>query len=341
MGQRRHEPLVIAHRGACGYRPEHTRPAYELAFALGADAVEPDLVATKDGVLVLRHESEISRTTDIAERQEFADRRTTKVIDGEERSGWFTEDFTWAELSTLRARERLGGLRPQSSSFDRRFPVLRFRELLEIMARADEEHGREFGLVAEFKHASHFAGLGLPLDELFQTELSDAGWGTGGDRLILESFELTVLDRLAERVQGKRILLIEVSGAPWDQVLEHGDAARPFSDYLTSAGLQEVAARFDGVSIPKSLIMNERRRTDASGSPLVDAAHAAGLDVLTWTLRPENRFLAPEFRGTGGDGVFGNWHGEFAHVFATGVDAVFADHPDLALAAAGRVGRPA
>src|SRR3954468_15754420 len=149
-------PLVIGHRGASGHRPEHTRAAYELAFQLGADAVEPDLVATKDGVLVLRHENEISGTTDVAERAEFADRRTTKEIDGSALTGWFTEDFTWTELSTLRARERLGAIRQTNATFDGRYPLLRMRDLFELVDHASDDAARLLGIVAELKHATYF-----------------------------------------------------------------------------------------------------------------------------------------------------------------------------------------
>ena len=172
-------PLVIAHRGASGYRPEHTEAAYRLAFALGADAVEPDIVATKDGVLVVRHENEISGTTDVASHTEFAGRRTEKVIDGVALTGWFTEDFTWAELRTLRARERLPALRGLSASFDGLFPILRLRDVLRLVDRAEAPLDRELGDVAEIKHASYFESIGLPLDELFAAEVNEAGWNTG------------------------------------------------------------------------------------------------------------------------------------------------------------------
>ncbi len=220
-------PLVIGHRGASGYRPEHTRSAYELAFALGADAVEPDIVATRDGVLVLRHENEISGTTDVAARPEFASRRTTREVDGKALTGWFTEDFTWAELSTLRARERLGALRQSSASFDDRYPVIRLRDLFELIDTAADEQRRLVRMVAEFKHASHFAALGLPLDELFAAELDDAGWGRGDERLIMEAFELDVLDRLGARgIRGPRVFLVEATGSPVDVVLAHGPRRR-------------------------------------------------------------------------------------------------------------------
>ena len=158
----RKSPLVIGHRGAPGYRPEHSRSSYELALAMGVDAVEPDVVATKDGVLIVRHENEISGTTDVAEHPEFADRKTTKRVDGQALTGWFSEDFTWAELSTLRATERLGPLRQASASFDGRYPVIRLRELFEIIDDAAEASDRVLKMVAEFKHAAYFDGIGLP-----------------------------------------------------------------------------------------------------------------------------------------------------------------------------------
>ncbi|GAA1766092.1 glycerophosphodiester phosphodiesterase family protein [Agromyces humatus] len=343
-------PLVIGHRGASGYRPEHTRSAYELAFALGADAVEPDIVATRDGVLVLRHENEISGTTDVAARPEFAGRRTTREVDGVALTGWFTEDFTWAELSTLRARERLGGLRQASASFDGRYPIIRLRELFALIDTAADEQRRVIRMVAEFKHAAHFAALGLPLDELFAAELDAGGWGAGDERLIMEAFEPTLLDRLGARgIRGKRIFLIEGRGAPWDLVLEQGRQAPKYDSFVTAVGLASLTGRFDGVSVGKARLVaaSNRAVTDAAagaldetgplaGARLVDAAHAAGLEVYTWTLRPENRFLEPRFRRGSVRAAYGDWAAEFAEVLATGVDGIFVDHPDLGIDAVTR-----
>jgi len=335
-------PLVIGHRGASGYRPEHTRSAYELAFALGADAVEPDLVATRDGVLVLRHENEISGTTDVADRPEFAGRRTTREVDGRALTGWFTEDFTWAELATVRARERLRSLRQASASFDDRYPVIRLRDLFELIDTAADEHGRIMRMVAEFKHAAHFEGLGLPLDELFAAELDAAGWGRGDERLIMEAFEPTLLDKLRVRgIRGKRVILIEAAGAPWDLVLADGRDARSYDSFVTEEGLLGLAGRFDGVSVGKARLVGgspATRRADAAGAPLtgadlVDAAHAAGLELYTWTLRPENRFLAGGFRRGSVRAAYGDWLGEFAHIVDLGVDGIFVDHPDLGVEA--------
>jgi len=316
--------ILIGHRGASGYRPEHTRAAYELAFALGADAVEPDVVATRDGVLVVRHENEISGTTDVAKRPEFAARRTRKLIDGAMLTGWFTEDFTWAELATLRTRERMPKTRQANSSFDGTQPMLRLRDLFELVNRLAQTGTAPRGIVAEIKHASYFASVGLPLDELFAAEVAEAGWNT--ERLTVESFELGVLASLRERgIRGKRIFLLEDSGQPHDEIARHGENAPFYADYLSSTGLAELTDRVDGVSVPKSLIL-----TDLGASFLVDAAHAEGLQVYCWTLRPENRFLHPDFRRGTRKADWGDWQGEFGAILATGVDGVFTDHPDLA-----------
>ena len=328
------QPIVIGHRGASGYRPEHTRSAFNLAFALGADDVEPDLVATRDGVLVIRHENEISGTTDVATHTEFAARRAEKLVDGKPITGWFTEDFTWEELSTLRARERVPALRQSNTTFDDQQPILRLRDLFDLVDAAAEQADRTLGIVAEIKHATYFAGLGLPLPELFAAEVSAAGWNT--DRLTVESFEPSVLAQVrAQGVRGKRIFLLEDEGHPVDQLAEYGAGALSYADYLTTDGLASLAAgpdRVDGISVPKSLILE----TDAAGevigaSALVDAAHAAGLEIYSWTLRPENKFLAKTFRSGTRKGDFGHWQSEFRVILGSGIDGVFADHPDLAV----------
>jgi glycerophosphoryl diester phosphodiesterase len=327
------KPLVIGHRGASGYRPEHTEAAFRLAFALGADAVEPDIVATKDGVLVVRHENEISGTTDVSERADFIDRRTEKVIDGVIVTGWFTEDFTWAELSTLRARERLPTVRSLSASFDGHFPILRLRDVLALVDRVEAPLDRELSLVAEIKHASYFESIGLPLDELFAAEINEAGWNTGEGRLTIESFEQTVLDQVQARgIFGRRVFLLEATGAPADLVARFGTSATRYQEYLTEVALYQLGSRVDGISVPKPLILSTGADGVVDGaSDLVDSAHAAGLEIYTWTLRPENRFLAPSFRvGTRRAG-FGDWQAEFRTIMETGIDGVFADQPDLAV----------
>ena len=313
----RRPPLVIGHRGASGYRPEHSRAAFELAFELGADAVEPDIVASIDGVLVVRHENEISGTTDVAVHPEFAERRSTKVIDGVTQHGWFTEDFTWAELSSLRATERLPGIRSESATYDGMFPILRLTDIFGLIDAQD----RARIMVAEIKHPTYFASIGLPLDELFAREV--AGWATA-DNLVVESFEQTVLGQIRRRgVPGRSVFLAEASGAPADLVALSGADARSYADHLTTDGLARLGDEVDGVSVEKSVLLAD------TGEAFVDQAHGAGLDVFTWTLRAENRFLDSSFRRGTEPGAYGDWRGEFSRILATGVDGVFADQPDL------------
>jgi glycerophosphoryl diester phosphodiesterase len=319
---------VIAHRGASGYRPEHTADAYQVAISQGADAIEPDLVPTRDGVLVIRHENEISGTTDVADHPEFANRRTTKTIDGVDLSGWFTEDFTWAELSTLRARERLGALRPANTRFDGKQGILRLTDLIDLVTAA----GRPVLMVAELKHATYFESIGLPLAANFAAAI--ARWARP-DNLVVESFEQTVLGEIqALDVPGRVTFLVEAAGAPADQTARYGGDARPYSDYLTGGGLARLAAEVDGVSVEKALLLE----TDDTGSvtgttDLVDRARSSGLEIYTWTLRAENHFLEKNFRRGLRARDRGRWEREFDLIMRTGVDGVFADQPDLALRA--------
>lgn len=314
---------MIGHRGAPGYRPEHSRSSYELAFAMGVDAVEPDVVATRDGVLVIRHENEISGTTDVEEHPEFAARKTTKRIDGQPLTGWFTEDFTWAELSTLRVRERLPEIRPSSASFAGTQPILRLTDLLELVRAGSEEHGREIGVVLEVKHATYFASVGLDLAPLIARDLRAAGWASGELPLIIESFEQTVLGRLrAEGISASYIYLIEASGRPYDQVVAHGRQAAAYKSTVTPRGLDGLVGSVDGISVNKRMLL-------AAGNSIVEDAHERGLKVFTWTARPENAFLAAEFRAGGGRQAFGDYEGEWSVLARSGVDGVFVDHPDL------------
>ena len=322
----RKSPLVIGHRGAPGYRPEHSRSSYELALAMGVDAVEPDIVATKDGVLVIRHENEISGTTDVAQHPEFADRRTTKKVDGVALTGWFTEDFTWDELATLHSRERLPKLRPSSASFDDAQPIMRLPELLDLVREGSIEYGREIGVVLEIKHATYFREIGLDLAPLIERDLREAGWADGGQPLIIESFESTILGRLKDRgIAASFIYLIEGSGKPYDLVAAQGRSAPSYKDTVTPRGLDQLVGKVDGISVSKRMLL-------ASGSTLVADAHARGLRVFTWTARPENAFLDAEFRGAGGKAALGDYESEWAAIARSGVDGVFVDHPDLGVA---------
>ena len=324
-----HDRLVVAHRGASGYLPEHTLAAYELAIAQGADYVEPDLVATADGRLVVRHENEIGETTDVAHRPRFADRRTTKVVDGVTRTGWFTEDFTLAELSTLGAVERLPDLRPDSSAFDGVFSVATFEEVLDLAQRSYRADGGPVGVLAELKHATYFAELGLDLLPPLLDALEEADLEDERDPVIVQSFETTILRRLAA-VSGVRLgQLIETGGAPYDLV-EAGDH-RSFADLWSPAGLAEISRYADVVGLDKELVIP----WDVSGrllSPtgVTTAAHDVGLEVFGWTFRRENRFLPREFRRGTDPAAPGDLTGEIATYLAAGVDSVITDHPDLA-----------
>ncbi|MET0735344.1 MAG: glycerophosphodiester phosphodiesterase family protein [Microbacterium sp.] len=330
----RRTPLVIGHRGAPGYRPEHSRSSYDLAFAMGADAVEPDIVVSKDGVLVVRHENEISGTTDVADRPEFAHRRTTKTIDGAELTGWFTEDFTWDELSTLRCRERLPHLRESSASFDDEQPVLRLRDVLDLVRAASLERGRELGVVLEIKHATYFAALGWDVASLVAAELADAGWARGELPLTIEAFESTVLFRLQERgIPATYIYLLEAAGRPYDLVATQGKAAMTYRQTAAPGGLDTLVGLVDGISVDKRMILAPDKLGRLTGpSAVVSDAHERGLRVFTWTCRPENSFLIPQFRVGRSPGAFGDWESEWGVIKDSGVDGVFVDHPDLGVA---------
>ncbi|RCS60566.1 glycerophosphodiester phosphodiesterase family protein [Microbacterium sp. JB110] len=322
-------PLLVAHRGASGYRPEHSRSAYELAIDMGCDAVEPDVVATRDGVLVVRHENEISGTTDVASHPEFADRRTTKSFLGHTMTGWFTEDFTWAELQTLRLRERIPTLRPESAQHDGYEPMLRLSDVLEIAADGARRTGREIGVVVEIKHDAYFRSIGSDLGALVATELSASGWPGPGRPVTIESFEPSVLERMrARETEAQYVFLLEATGSPVDMMIERGADAPTYAEIVEPAGLDRWVAGFDGISVAKSMILGPDA-TARAGAALVEAAHARGLVVYTWTCRPENAFLAKRFRAGGGKAAFGDYEAEWSLIRDAGVDGVFVDHTDL------------
>jgi glycerophosphoryl diester phosphodiesterase len=324
----RRTTVVIGHRGASGYRPEHTLAAYELAIRLGADAIEPDLVSTRDGVLVARHENEISGTTDVARRREFADRRTTKTVDGRRQTGWFTEDFTLAELKTLRATERLGGVRPANKLYDGRWEVATLDEILALVERESLRAGRRVGLVLELKHSTYFASLGLPLEPVLLEVLQRHGISGPATGVLIESFETTNLRWLATQCDLPLVQLVEATGAPADLA----GSGVTYADLVTPSGLAEVATYALGVSVHKDLVLPRDPATGRLQEPsgLVRDAHATGLLVLVWTLRAENAFLPVDFRVGSEPHAHGDLRGEVrAHVEA-GVDGVFTDFPDLA-----------
>lgn len=318
-------PVVIGHRGAPGYLPEHSRSSYLRAVSAGVDAVEPDVVPAKDGVLVVRHENEISTTTDVSSRPDFADRRTSKTVEGERLTGWFTEDFTWAELQTLRCRERIPAIRPTSAAHDDVEPVLRLRDVLDIARQGG------VGVVLEIKHAAAFARLGFDMAELAVSELRESGWADAVDTLVIESFEPLVLARLRELgIRVPLVQLIEADGAPWDLRERDGSDAATYASMLTTQGMDALADEVEGISPDKRLILAPDRWGRARGpAAFVGAAQERGLRVFTWTCRPENAFLLPAHRRGGGRAAFGDYRGEWSVLREAGLDGVFVDHPDL------------
>jgi glycerophosphoryl diester phosphodiesterase len=326
-------PLVIAHRGASGYRPEHTLAAYELGARMGADYIEPDLVATKDGVLVARHENEISGTTDVAEHPEFADRRTTKTIDGVELTGWFTEDFTLAELKTLRAKERIPDVRQRNTIYDGRFEVPTLQEVIDLAKRLSRELDREIGIYPETKHPSYFRSIGLPLERPLVRTLRRNGLDGKRDPVFVQSFETANLKELDRKIEAPLVQLYGArTGSPFDFV-ESGDP-RTYGDLATPAGFREVSRYADGVGPSKDYIVP--RAADGSSLPptsFVDDAHDAGLVVHPYTFRNENQFLPLELRSGPDPNLYGNAIAEYEQFFDLGVDGLFSDNPDTAVEA--------
>lgn len=312
--------LVIAHRGASAVRPEHTLASYAEAIRAGADFIEPDLVSTKDHVLVARHENEISGTTDVAEHPEFAARKATKTIDGESETGWFTEDFTLAELKTLHARERLPQLRPANLAYaDQRIPT--FAEIITLAKAA----GRPVGVYPETKHPSYFRGIGLPLEPPLLAELASAGWTRTDSPVFIQSFEVANLKALRRQTA---VRLIQLIG---DGKSADGES---YDAMITPAGLKAVAAYADGIGPNKDrIIPRDAAAKLLAATSLVADAHAAGLKVHPWTFRPENYFLPADFRTGADPRAHGDLAAEYRLFLATGIDGLFADDPASAVAA--------
>ena len=320
-------PIVIAHRGAPGHRPEHTLASYRLAIAMGADYVEPDLVATRDGVLVARHENEIGGTTDVAAHPEFADRWTTKAIDGRAVSGWFTEDFTIAELKTLRATERLPQVRPANTAYDGRFEIPTFEEVLDLVARESRRLYRQIGVYPETKHPTYFASIGLPLEVPLLQALRRHGLDRPDAKVFLQSFETGNLERLHEMTRLPLIQLIEASGAPYD--LQQTGDPRTYRDLTMPGGLAEIASYAAGIGVDKDLVLPRDADGNTTGpSSLVDDAHDHRLLVHVWTLRNENRFMAADFRTGTDPNASGDALAEGQAFLDAGVDGFFTDQAD-------------
>ncbi|MEU4267561.1 glycerophosphodiester phosphodiesterase [Streptomyces sp. NPDC026092] len=327
-------PTVIAHRGASGYRPEHTLGSYQLALDLGAHVIEQDLVPTKDGHLVCRHENDITGTTDVADHPEFASRRTTKSVDGVSYTGWFTEDFTLAELKTLRAKERIPATRQENTLYDGRWQIPTFEEVLRWAEREGRRRGRPVWLHVETKHPSYFRSLGLGLEEPLAKLLRRYGRHRADSPVFLQSFEPSSIQRLAKLVNSPRVVLLSAaSSRPWDFV-QAGDP-RTVADLVTPQGLRWIASYAQGIGPTLDLVI-PRDATGKLGTPttLVRDAHAQGLILHPYTQRNENSFLPADFRRGTDPNAYGDVFGALKTYLATGIDGIFSDNPDTALLAA-------
>ncbi len=315
-------PIVIAHRGASGNVVEHTLEAYQRGIDYGADFIEPDLVLTKDGVLVARHENEISGTTNVADKPEFADRKTTKFIDGRDHAGWFTEDFTLAELKTLRAKERLPDVRPENMQYDGKFEIPTFDEILQLLKAHETRTGERVGVYPETKHPSYFAAIGLVHEKPMLELLTKYGFDGADDPVFIQSFEASNLRALNAKTDIRLVQLVADEGGPFDlpDVL--------YADMLTAAGLAEMAKYADGIGPSKNMVIPRNadgRLSEPTG--LVAAAHKARLVVHPWTFRIENAFLPADFHDGDTASANGDMKAEIQAYLATGIDGIFSDNP--------------
>jgi len=338
-------PTVIAHRGASALRPEHTLAAYQKAIDDGADIIEPDLVITRDGVLVARHENAIAivnadgsvkeATTDVADRPEFAARKATKTIDGQAVTGWFTEDFTLAELKTLRARERIPGQRPANVAYNGQFEVPTLQEVIDLAKAAGAKAGRVVGIYPETKHPTYFQSIGLPLEAPLLAVLEKNGWNHQDAPVFVQSFEVANLQAIRKRSSVRLVQLVAPLGRPYDFVAQGAAETRGYADLITPEGLQQVARYANAIGPYKTLVAPVKDGLPGQPTGLVERARAAGLAVHIWTLRPENAFLpaglkkAPASDATlRGDSV-----AEITAYLRAGIDGFFTDDPAVGRAA--------
>ncbi|MFI0258204.1 glycerophosphodiester phosphodiesterase [Streptomyces sp. NPDC017056] len=327
-------PLIVGHRGASGYRPEHTLGSYQLALDMGADVIEQDVVPTKDGHLVCRHENDITATTDVSAHPEFADRKTTKTVDGAKLTGWFTEDFTLAELKTLRAKERIPGTRQHNTLYDGVWDVPTFEEVLKWADREGRKRGRRVWLHIETKHPTYFRKLGLGLEERLARLLRAYGRHKKHSPNFLQSFEPSSLQRLDKLVDCPKVLLLgTLKDRPWD--FEVAGDPRTTADLVKPAGLKWISKFAQGIG-PDLTVVIPRTKDDKLGEPtsVVRDAHAAGLVLHPYTGRNENTFLPADYRRGTDPAAYGNALGYFKKCLATGIDGLFSDNCDTALLAA-------
>jgi glycerophosphoryl diester phosphodiesterase len=309
--------LVIAHRGASGERPEHTLAAYERAIDQGADFIEPDLVPTRDGVLVATHDNNIALSTDVAQHPEFADRKTTRMIDGENQTGWFTEDFTLAELRTLRVRELFPAVRKANTRFDGLYQIPTFAEIVQLVRAKEAETGRAVGLYPEIKHPMYFSQRGVDLVEMLIRDLEAAGLNKPGAKVILQCFEVGPLERLDKLSPLPLIQLVAGQRGPPDK------PGLTFAAMLTPAGLKTIAGYADGIGAQLTQLLDPQGKP----LPLIAEAHAARLKVHGWTLRRENLYMPAALRIGSDPAASGDFGKAWKMIQAAGIDGVFTDNP--------------
>lgn len=338
-------PTVIAHRGASALRPEHTLAAYQKAIDDGADIIEPDLVITKDGVLVDRHENALcilnadgsvkEATTNVAELPEFASRKTTKVIDGTTITGWFAEDFTLLELKTLRARERIPAIRPGNVQYNDQFQIPTLQEVIDLAKAQTKATGRTIGIEPETKHPSYFKSIGLPLEAPLLATLEKNGWNSKSAPVFVQSFEVSNLKEIRQQSTVRLAQLVSSSGRPYDFVLQGAANTRSYADLVTPDGLREIATYANVVGAYKDLVIPVVNGALGTPTALVTNAHALGLALHIWTLRPENTFLPASLKAapTTDPTVRGDSITEIQTFLKAGVDGFFTDDPAVGRAA--------
>lgn len=326
------KPLVIGHRGAPGYVPEHTLGSYALAITMGADYIEPDLVITKDGKLIARHDNELGFTTDVSEHPEFASRRRNQTVDGNEINGWFTEDFTLEEIKTLRAIERIPDIRPGNARLNGAFTVPTLQEIIDLAKSLQVSQQRVIGIYPEIKHSTYFKNIGLPMEQLVVDTLHNNSYKGREAPIYIQSFEVGNLKELKGMTDLRLLQLYESDKSlkPFDQVgLSNG---LTYGDMSTPEGLKEVATYAYAVGPDKSYII-PRDSNNHLGTPtsFVQDAHAAGLKVHPYTFRAENTFLPSEYRNGDSPNAMGDLSSEIRAYLEAGIDGLFSDQPDIPL----------
>lgn len=336
---------VAGHRGASAFRPEHTLASYQRAIDDGADIVEPDLVITRDGILIARHENEISGTSNVADKPEFALRKVTKQIDGIPITGWFTEDFTLAEIKTLRAKERIPANRPVNATFDDQFEIPTLQELIDLVKQQANVKSRVIGIYPETKHSTYFKAIGLPLERRLVDQLNAAGYRGKGAAVYIQSFEPASLKEIRGMTDMRIVQLIDnplntpapngtPRNAPYDFIA--AGSKRTYADMITPIGLKEIATYADVVS-PYKEVLIPRTASNELGMPtsVIADAHAAGLKVHAFTFRPENPFLPSSLRLPDVNSITqrGNMIAEITAYLNAGIDGFFTDDPGQGRAA--------